>query len=340
MPERSRNRTRLRTIEDLYQVKSDCITKRNKSHLNFVSGFDIQGAGFTATGYNASGGIQSQVIDKFNFNTETCAALSAAITLGRSAGIGATSRLKGFITGGYTGQGGVASYATIEQVQYLSETWGTMTATLATARANVGSFWSPENMYIFGGNTSTGTYYDEIDGMRISSETSINPAASLSALRASVAGLQTEFVGYACGGYVTSPTAGPVDTVERFLFSNESISASSHTLPIATRMMTPVCSSIKGYLMGGYTSTKVNTIKTLNFSDETTAQISATLSKAKYVAGGVFNSVLGYMMGGYTTTLTADIQGIRYSDETIIDPTAALSQARHSPCCMSCLFNT
>lgn len=339
MSERNRNRTRLRAIEDLFFVNGGYIIKRNKSHLNFVSGMKIQGAGFAATGYNANGAIQSQKIDKLAFDTETCTALSAKMTTGRSVGAGATSRLKGFTTGGYNGQGGGASYNSIDQVQYLSETWATMTSSIATPRANVGSFWSPESMYIIGGNTSTGTYYDEIDGMRYTTETRINPSTTLSGVKAQIAGLQTEFVGYACGGYIPSP-AGGVNTIEKFLFSDESISTSSSTLPVATRFMAPACSSTKGYLMGGFTTAAVNTIKTLNFSDETTTTISATFDVAFYLACGVCNSVIGYAMGGYSTKLIATIVGVRFTDETVTYPSAMLSEARHSPCGMSCLFNS
>lgn len=94
--------------------------------------------------------------------------------------------------------------------------------------------------------------------------------------------------------------------------------------------MGPVCSSLKGYVMGGATATYKTVIDGIQFSDESSFTAASALSSGRKKQAGVFSSSKGYALGGVDVAEgnTAEIVSLQFSDDSVAVSGAAISVAR------------
>jgi hypothetical protein len=168
----------------------------------------------------------------------------------------------------------------------------------------------------------------EIDGITFSSETAINPAATLALARTAPAGVSSSSKGYFGGGNATTEIDG-------INFSTETAINPATVLISGRSWLAGLSSATKGYFGGG-TSTGLasSEIDGITFATDTAINPAAVLAAARHSLTGV-NSVAtskGYFAGGYgPSTWSAEIDGINFSTEVAINPTATLVSARPSP---------
>lgn len=185
--------------------------------------------------------------------------------------------------------------------------------------------------YALGGyNGSAGV--TEIDGIRFSDETAINPAATLGTAVWDTTGVSSLLAGYVLGGG-TNPSYTPTSAIQKLLFSSETASLPSATLATAGAGVCGVSSTLKGYGLGRFNSLgqPVTEIDGILFSNDASINPSAVLATAQGYGAGAQSDVKGYLMGGSSSssyTSTANIQGITFATESAIDPSASLALAR------------
>ncbi len=173
----------------------------------------------------------------------------------------------------------------------------------------------------FGGGTGRGSV---IDGIQFSSETAINPAATLSTERSMIASANSSTKGYFAGG--TDGTASNI--IDSLKFDNEVVTTPVATLSVARSGVSGVNSTTRGYFTGGWNSSTFysNEIDGIQFSNETAINPTATLSLARATNAAVNSSTRGYFAGGFVSPDCKDnIDGIIFATETAINPAATLS---------------
>jgi hypothetical protein len=123
---------------------------------------------------------------------------------------------------------------------------------------------------------------------------------------------------------------GPLSTVDRIDFSNETTSVPGNNLPQARWSLAAVSSSSYGYFGGGYAPPYVATIDRIDFSSETTSAPGNNLPQARIGLSAISNNFYGYFGGGETQpTTVVTVDRIDFSSETTAStPSSNLSQAR------------
>ena len=136
---------------------------------------------------------------------------------------------------------------------------------------------------------------------------------------------ESEIYGYFGGG-----APGPLSTVDRIDFSNETTSVPGNNLPQARWSLAAVSSSSYGYFGGGYAPPYVATIDRIDFSSETTSAPGNNLPQARIGLSAISNNFYGYFGGGETSpTTVVTVDRIDFSSETTAStPSSNLSQAR------------
>jgi hypothetical protein len=109
---------------------------------------------------------------------------------------------------------------------------------------------------------------------------------------------ESEIYGYFGGG-----APGPLSTVDRIDFSNETTSVPGNNLPQARWSLAAVSSSSYGYFGGGYAPPYVATIDRIDFSSETTSAPGNNLPQARIGLSAISNNFYGYFGGGETHLL-------------------------------------
>ncbi len=110
--------------------------------------------------------------------------------------------------------------------------------------------------------------------------------------------------GYFAGGETgeASGAAAFKDTVDRFLFADDSRTTLSATLSAGRVQLAGMASPVAGYTGGGtvYYASKVDTVDRFLFSDDSRTTLGTGLSANRNVAAGMASSVAGYYGGGRT----------------------------------------
>lgn len=243
----------------------------------------------SVSGYKAGGGgtyniySPQSIVEKLNFASQVTLSAAASLPAAAFGSVGVGSGLSGY----YLGGANTSTLNAIIKMSFTTEAMSSLTAVLITAKAYSCGVKSATKGYAVGGIVSISTYQDtnEIDGIEFSSETTINPSASLSVVKIG-GSVSSETVGYAIGsGSIFSPSA----SVKGFKFSDETVISPAAALPyIIDGGAAGVQSSDMGFILGGKIGeSAINAIHGLAFSTETISVESATLSVARNGSCGV-----------------------------------------------------
>jgi hypothetical protein len=187
----------------------------------------------------------------------------------------------------------------------------------------------------FAGGFAPGTFLAQIDGLAYSTETTIDPAASLVQARGGPFGVSSATNGYCASGANSGGIPYAVSQVDGILFSNESAQDYVASIVQARAYGASNNSPTKGYFQGGGTSPTVSAnqvqIDGILFSNSTAIDPAASVVQSRRGMIGVESDTVGYAGGGNSPTgsLQAQIDGINFSSETAVDPAAGLSSARY-----------
>lgn len=178
---------------------------------------------------------------------------------------------------------------------------------------------SPAYGYVFGG---AGTLRS-IESIKLDTEAVTLLSATLDGDKQTATSYNSADKGYVAGG--SAPTNKAIDDITFGTDVSVRISATLWTNCYGGG--SGMCSSVKGYTLGGYNTGYLSTIYALTFSDETSAQLSATADIAKVYRTGANSDYKAYGAGGYSNTTR--IEDIIFADETSQTLTAVLSLGRN-----------
>lgn len=175
--------------------------------------------------YISGGTISGDVtasIETINYSNDTVSTLGSSLQ--QKVGYGpasSSSSTIGYISGGMIDTTGTNTNV-IQKFIYSSETTGTASGTLSIAKRGVSGGNSSDNMFVFGGYTSSTV--STIEKMPFSTESSSAISATLST---------ATYNTFCCDSSIASYVAGSSNysnVIRKFLFSNETISNLSATL--------------------------------------------------------------------------------------------------------------
>jgi hypothetical protein len=166
-----------------------------------VRRYMLAGTSSPEKGYFGGGTVTPTTtkVDDLIFSTETSNGVVANLIEVLSYHVGIDSSTKGYFCGGNRG----AVSAAIDLINFSTDAALRISATLSIARMSLMSVSAPQRGYFAGGQAAIGAnpiYSKEIDGLEFSSDTAINPSATLSIARTSGAGIESVIKGYIGGG--------------------------------------------------------------------------------------------------------------------------------------------
>jgi len=126
---------------------SATVTISDASYCSGVSGY--------SRGYWSGGSGFEDIIDRFIFSNDSCAAISGVVSTAFRFGCGVYSRNFGYFVGG-SNSGGTRLTA-ITSVQFSNDSVATLSANLGTARSQMGGCSSVTRGYAQGGSTAADT---------------------------------------------------------------------------------------------------------------------------------------------------------------------------------------
>ena len=284
-------------------------------------------AAFFAGGYtttNISG------IEKILFSNDSISTISATLSANKNALAGAAnSGTAAYFAGG----NGATFISAIDKLAFSAETRSTLSATLTSARYALGGMANSGTAAYFSGGYD-GSFLSGIDKIAFSADTKSTLAATLSPIRTYAQGLANSGVaGYTGPGY-TGSGATYTNTINKLLFSNDTISTLAATLTVdGTDVMTAANSGTAGYWAGGATnsgSTLVNSIDKLLFSNDSKSTLAATLTAVIYSGAGAARVGTAAYFAGGTSPLTNRVDKIAFSGDTKSTLSATLASARQN----------
>lgn len=210
----------------------------------------------------------------------------------------------------------------IEKTLLATETAGSVSATLNTARAYFSGLSSSTKGYCGGGQNTSSVQVAEIDGIVFSSEAANNPTAALNTARDNLAGVESSAKGYWIAGTDTGSLL--TTEIDGVLFSNDSAVNPTAALSVETSASSGVNSSTVGYALGG--ENDYTEIHGVQFSDDSFYNPSATLDGDLMRGGGGQSASNGYVAGG-TWTMSA-VKKLVFSTEVASTLGATLSTGR------------
>lgn len=183
-------------------------------------GMSSETNGYGVTGYN---GADRTEIDGIAFSTETSINPSAVASFasGYTQSRGIQKAKTSAILGG--GNGSTLRNQTMEFV-FSTETASTLTATLSVSRGFIATVWSDTYGYWCGGFSSVNL--SDIDGINLSTNSAINPAATLTAVNRGCNGFNSATKGIIAGGQANN-------YVDEFTFATETRVQRSNSLDSA-----------------------------------------------------------------------------------------------------------
>jgi len=263
---------------------------------------------------------------------------------------GAISLSNGWGKSAHTGKGFfVATFVlhTAKKVDFNTNVYTDVAAGVSSTHSGKGVSSSAKG-YIGGGPAAllNEVAVNEIDGINFSSETSINPAATLAVARGPTAGLNSTTRGYWTGGWTYAPFGSQIvltTEIDGIIFSSDTAINPAAALVLARLGAPGVSSSAKGYVGGGnntavdgkvYTYYFYSEIDGINFSTETVNNPSAVISQARPPKSSANSATIGYFIAGTAGPNggtdhnqhypTYGIDGINFSTETALSYVAYL----------------
>jgi hypothetical protein len=297
--------------------------------------------GYFGGGYDGSNHINT--INRLDFSNETFSAPGNNLSQVRQGLGGTQSSSYGYFAGGSDPAVSPSYVATVDRIDFSSETMSTPGNNLPSGRKDIGTSQSSSYGY-FGGGYDGSNHINTINRLDFSSETFSAPGNNLSQVRQGLAATQSSSYGYFGGGSDPAVSPSYVATVDRIDFLNETASLPGNNLPSGRKDIGTVSSSSYGYFGGGYDgSNHINTINRLDFSNETFSAPGNNLSQVRQGLGGVSGGAsyrikgsrtYGYFGGGDTAPgapgSVATVDRIDFSNETTSAPGNDLTQARRA----------
>ncbi|MEM2159360.1 MAG: hypothetical protein QXN55_00185 [Candidatus Nitrosotenuis sp.] len=185
-------------------------------------------------------------MDGILFASETAYNTSNSLSISISNGAGLNSSTAGYICGGYNG----SSSNTISKVTFPANS-ATLAAVLASARYHCAGVSGTSTGFVAGGVTTGSTVTNEIDGLTFSTDTALNPAATLSVARSGITACDTDSKGYFMAGSTTITYSSAVNTLAGFDIINQLSYVLSSTLGTSVWCPAGVSGNTKGYQLGG-----------------------------------------------------------------------------------------
>lgn len=197
--------------------------------------------------------------------------------------------------------------------------------------------------YFGGGQTGSASYTNFIQRLELPTETTSNPITGLlsNVGRGWMSGTQTDLntsYGYFTGG-MSAPPFSVGSQVQRFDFSNETVSNPGNLLPIPLHKSAMVRNNNYGYFAGGLNDAlsyaSVSTIIRFQYTTETSSLPGNNLPFSRECAGGVSSDLYGYFGGGmfvsntppFPASLYSTINRLDFSNEIISSPGKNLPSA-------------
>ncbi len=190
-----------------------------------------------------------------------------------------------------------------------------------------GGVWAvpplPARGYLAGGYIAGAQ--NVIDGIEFSSETAIDPAATLSVKRSDFAGVSSATSGYFSAGSGVFATGNEIDGIK---FSDETAINPSATISTQRHASASFNSGLKGFWAGAATVDPLS-ISSFIFATETAAALSSTIGTNRYHLSGLNSSTDGYFAGGrFNSTHYDAIDNLDFSTETASVISTTLSSVK------------
>jgi hypothetical protein len=298
---------------------------------------NIPQAGYMLGG-NSSAGARLSTISKLNFTTEVSSNIGATLSANMYYHVGlANSGTAGYVSGGGTTEDQINS---IQKLTFGTEQRTTIAATLVQARliyhsghANSGTagYWAG------GYNPGDVAYYTTIQKLTFSNEAVSSVGSNLSSnrMQQNVAMANSGTAGYISsgsnGGYYSS-----YSKIDKLTFSNETISALSHTYSseYRTNQFGFANSGTAGYFGGGVgqnyasDSASYSDIVKVPFSTDSVTTLAATLRKDSS-DGFARSGTAGYIGGGRNDGgATSSINKLTFSSDTVSTLASTLGSSK------------
>jgi len=283
----------------------------DESSLEYVAPFHFHNAtnyGFT------SGGLSSNVIDKFSLSSDANATDHADLNSTRKnvGGCGGSSTTHGYVYGGYKEPS--PSHTYIDKFSFTSTSNATEIGDITLGRWGYAAQSSSDYGYCSGGRVGTGdTYTNVIDKTSFSVDGDSTDVGDLSQSRGNgLGGHSSETYGYTSGGFTPSYT----NTIDKFTFSSDANATDVGDLTVARRDCAGQSSSTHGYTSGGHPGgSDTNVIDKFTFASDSNATDVGDLTIAKDGAAGQSSSTYGYSSGGNTSSQTNVIEKFSFTSD-------------------------
>lgn len=271
-------------------------------------------------GYTLGGYSPSTIIESIVFSSASTSVLGTALPTARSS----AGSVQNLTTKGYVG-GSTSPFTTsIVGFVFSSESVTSQSAVLQIARQEASGVSSSTRGYFGGGvsyvtSPTVFTNYDEIDGIRFDTESSVNPSAVLTSSRSFASGVSSPSTDISIStNYVPEIEQSiydPTGKVFAFVAQNKKRTDVTTT--------TTFTNYGNGYFGGGLTPSTSSEIDGINFQTEASVNPAATLATARYIPTGMMSSTIGYFFSGWSSTAVYEIDGIRFSNQTAVNPSAS-----------------
>ena len=266
----------------------------------FMPNSPVQGS---VSGYT-SGGLPSDVIDKFPFSTDANATDVGDLTLARGIVSGQSSSVSGYTSGGFT-----PAVNIIDKFPFSVDANATDVGDLTRTTYSTAGHSSETDGYASGGLSPTPGTGNIIDKFPFASDANSTDHGDLLTLKSNGAGNSSTTHGYHSGGIIPP---GNNDVIEKFPFANTSGSTDVGVLIAYNRDTAGQSSSTNGYSSGGRdaANTAYNIIQKFPFATDANATDVGDLTVARrdMRSGGQSSTVSGYTAGGdVVSTNVSDI---------------------------------
>lgn len=291
----------------------------------------------SSAGYLCGGTLttSTDTIVKFTFSSEIAANMSITLASVGNSAAGTGDSTKGYIAGR-------TDNSFIEKLTYSTEAVVNTSITLAVGRNALASCTSSTKAYFLAGTTNdsnTGAV-GEIDGLVYSTESTINPSATVTA-RGGATGGESSTAGYVTSGFSTLfRSTGIIDTLDFSTDTTSYIQSSglwNHgwgaTALSNKAIQSPSISFSQlysynpqgGYIIGGAGNSGVlSGIDKFIFATEKMQSLATSLPVATTGLTASSFGVNNYVAGGYTTANTDVIRKLSGTTETLTTLTAVL----------------
>jgi hypothetical protein len=263
----------------------------NGSDWTLIQGLDsadtpaFQGSYY---GY-ASGGLTSNVIEKFTFSTDANATDVGDLTSGRYCAAGQSSHTHGYASGGWD----VSNSNVIEKFTFSADANATDVGDLTEVRQAGAGQSSTTHGYTSAGSAT-------IDKFSFSADGNATDVGDLTVIRERSTGQSSTTHGYTSGGR-SGPTKFSV--IDKFPFSSDANATNVGSLTQGRYGVAGQSSTTHGYTTGGQgAGGSSNVIDKFPFASNGNATDVGDLTVARYGAAGQSSTTHGYSSGGFPTT--------------------------------------